>query len=143
MKLELEQFYVKTAAFDLTCTCLSAAPVLPNDHSRGLLLPTYSKTMKSKLTCFIEEEGILILLHVLGGSSLVQEQRINTFNILHLHLCPLKKTKHTGEVNTEVKGDDVMMADLRYSCRPDMIVQTELTLRLRHTSPAVLISWMA
>lgn len=47
-----------------------------------------------KLTCFIKEERILILLQVLRGPGLIQEQRIRTFDVLHLNLCPLKKTKH-------------------------------------------------
>lgn len=52
--------------------------------------------MKNKLTCFIKEEGILIFLHVLRGSGLVQEQRVNPFNVLYLNFCPLEKQKTTN-----------------------------------------------
>lgn len=57
--------------------------------------------IRKKLTCFIEEEGILILLHVLRGSGLIQEQRIDPFNVLNLNLRPLRKPKHTGELSTQ------------------------------------------
>lgn len=60
--------------------------------------------MNRKLTCFIEEKRILILLHVLRGSGLIQEQRVNPFDVLHLNFCPLKKPKHTDDVNTEATG---------------------------------------
>lgn len=53
--------------------------------------------MNSKLTCFIKEEGILILLHVLRGSGLIQEQRVNPFDVLHLNFRTLKKPKHTDD----------------------------------------------
>lgn len=53
----------------------------------------------SKLTCFIKEEGILILLHVLRGSGLIQEQRVNSFNVFYLNLCALQKTNGTNRVN--------------------------------------------
>lgn len=60
--------------------------------------------MNTELTCFIEEEGILILLHVLRRSGLVQEQRINPFNVLHLNFCPLRKSTHTHPEDTGTTG---------------------------------------
>lgn len=50
--------------------------------------------MNSKLTCFIKEEGILILLQVLRGSGFIQEQSVNPSDVLHLNFCALKKPKH-------------------------------------------------
>lgn len=43
----------------------------------------------------MKEEGILIFLHVLRRSGLIQEQRVNPFDVLHLNFSPLKKTEHT------------------------------------------------
>lgn len=57
------------------------------------LLETESSNIK--LTCFIKEEGILILLQVLRGSGLIQKQRVRPLDVLHLNFCPLKKPKHT------------------------------------------------
>ena len=88
-----------------------------------------------KLTCFVKEEGILILLHVLRRSGLIQEQRVNPFDVLHLDFCPLEEPKHTDDINT--------VFNTRVLAEITPVAQTELTLRLRHTSPAVLISWMA
>lgn len=54
--------------------------------------------LQRKLTRLIEQEGILILLHVLGGSGLIQEQRVHPPNVLHLHFCALRKeAMHPGE----------------------------------------------
>lgn len=69
--------------------------------------------MNSKLTCFIKEEGILILLHVLRGSGLIQEQRVNPFDVLHLNLCPLKKPKHTVDINTKATGSRDKTTDIQ------------------------------
>lgn len=55
--------------------------------------------MNSKLTCFIKEEGILILLHVLRGSGLIQEQRVNSFNVFYLNLCALQSKQQTNDTN--------------------------------------------
>lgn len=48
--------------------------------------------LEKGLTCFIEEEGVLVLLHVLRGACLVQEERIDAFNVLHLDLGTLTRT---------------------------------------------------
>lgn len=81
---------------------------------------TIRETTNSKLTCFIEEEGILILLHVLRGSGLIQEQRVNPFNVLHLNFCPLKKPKHTHDHWTlrlqEIITTEKRFLRLCYSC---------------------------
>lgn len=41
------------------------------------------------LTCFIEEEGVLVLFHVLWGSGLIQEERVDPLNVLHLDFSAL------------------------------------------------------
>ena len=53
--------------------------------------PRHDDRFNRELTRFIEEEGILVLLHVLRRSRLIQEQRVNSLDILHLNLCPLRK----------------------------------------------------
>lgn len=41
------------------------------------------------LTELIEEECILVLLHVLCGPGLVQEERIDPLDVIYLYLCAL------------------------------------------------------
>ena len=41
------------------------------------------------LTELVEEEGILVFLHVLRGARLVQEERVDPFDVVHLHLGAL------------------------------------------------------
>lgn len=95
--------------------------------------------MKSKLTCFIKEEGILILLHVLGGSGFIQEQRVNPFDVLHLNFCPLRRPNIYNFSTAGCRSS----YDVFFLHALQLLVKPELTLRLRQTSPAVLISWMA
>lgn len=67
----------------------------PHFFLRRLQKQKLRDRLRRKLTCFIVEVGILILLHVLGRSALIQEQRVNPSNVLHLNLCPLRKTEDT------------------------------------------------
>lgn len=77
--------------FDLTCLCERSITVkCCRVGSKAEELVLEQERMNSKLTRFIKEEGILILLHVLRGSGLIQEQRVNPFDVLHLNFCPLK-----------------------------------------------------
>lgn len=57
------------------------------------------------LTELIEEEGILVFLHVLCGAGLVQEEGVYTFDVVHLHLCALG-TGGTQLVSARGHGSD-------------------------------------
>lgn len=41
------------------------------------------------LTELIEEEGVLVLLHVLGGAGLIQKERVDPLDVVYLHLRAL------------------------------------------------------
>lgn len=49
------------------------------------------------LTELIEEEGVLVLLHVLRGARLIQKERVDPFDVVNLHFCALK-----GDCETSV-----------------------------------------
>lgn len=42
------------------------------------------------LTELIEEEGILVLLHILRGARLIQKERVDPLDVVYLHLCALR-----------------------------------------------------
>lgn len=55
----------------------------------GLPPPSPGQARWGTLTELIEEEGVLVFLHVLRGARLVQEERVDPLDVVHLHLGAL------------------------------------------------------
>lgn len=52
----------------------------------------------------IEEEGVLVFLHVLRGARLVQEERVDPLDVVHLHLGALAFPAHQAGSRDELDG---------------------------------------
>lgn len=56
------------------------------------------------LTELVEEEGVLVLLHVLRGAGLIQEERVDSLDVVYLHLRALEGDRETSVVPLPREG---------------------------------------